>query len=190
MTMYKVWDSFERLTIRHVGDLEMGMLTKVILGTSLTIFTNLAMGIDIQRFPIAGMGAIVACSGETWTAESGEVQFLSREHVDGNGKVHLTYRLQLINVWGMTEFGNVYRGVGNGSTPYDWTSVMLPEYPVTEDTAPIVLRHNISSRLVPVRGSDGVPSFAITRVKITINANGAKVVDTELHEIRCPGAKK
>ncbi len=168
----------------------MNMLIKLIIGTSLAISTNLAIAIDIQRFPIAGMGAIVACSGENWTAESGEVQFLSREHIDGRGKVHLTYRLQLVNVWGTTDLGNVYRGVGNGSTPYDWTSVMLPDYPVTEDTAPIVLRHNISSRLVPVRGSDGVPSFAITRVKITINANGAKVVDTELHEIRCPGAKE
>ena len=151
-----------------------------------------AYALDITRIPLAGTQAIVACSGEIFTAESGELQFLSREHVDGNGKVHLTYRFQIVNMWGTTNEGNVYRGAGNaaGPAPYDWSSVMLPAYPVPPDAAPIVLRRNISSRLIPIRGSDGVPSFAISRAKLTINANGTWVVDSNLEEIRCPGLKE
>ena len=143
--------------------------------SSLTPNSMAASPMTIARVPLVDFAFTIPCNGET-VLINGEVQVIYRNHVDGRERPHLSYRHQIVNAVAVGDLGNIYRLVGNvqEQLPAPWTTVFLP----SAGDGPVVLRHNISNMLVPVRNSDGPLWKVDIRANVTVNANGDLIVET------------
>lgn len=141
--------------------------------------TMAAPPVGVGQVPITDFPFVIPCNGED-VLINGTIQVIYKTHVDKKGRPHLSFRLQFVNVEAIGSYGNVYRLVGNTQVQLPaplgdpWTTIFLP----AEGDGPVILRHHISNRFIPVGGSDADLYKFDIRVNVTVNSNGDLVVDT------------
>ena len=157
-------------------------LVVAVLSGSLAVLSQLSASETIvQKFPLpTDLPAFNTCANEGMLV-NGDILLVVRNTTDGQGRIHISYHEQLINLVGIgVDSGNVYRIVGRSQQvlPPQWTNIFLPQIEPEEGMGPIVLHKTVMTQFVEVgRVENRGRNFFHVTAHITVNAKGKVVVE-------------
>jgi hypothetical protein len=135
----------------------------------------------VAKYPLPpDLSAFNTCSDEKMLV-NGDVLLVVRNTIDGQGRIHISYHEQIINVVGVgVDSGDVYRVVGRSENilPPQWTNIFLPQLDPSEGMGPIVQHKSIMTQIIPVgRIENRGRNFFHVTAHITVNAKGEVAVE-------------